>query len=272
MGKLSALVCVQNQEAQLADCLRRLWFCDEIVVVADRCSDASVEIARRHGATVVAGIFPLESQRKAAGVAACTGDWILEIAPDERVESALAWEVRATLKLGLTGDHFEIPIHNYVGDALVAHGWTGLMGSEREVRLYRPWAKRWLGRRRDAGVGVGAAGGALKGALRRQAADSLGDMVESFNRSTSLRAEDLADAGHPGQLDKALREGLGGFFRSYLARRGWRENGLGLAIAAMAALHPVVSQLKAQEALESRRRIAAEPVRETARVVKLGVG
>lgn len=272
MVKLSALVCVQNQESQLSDCLRRLWFCDEIVVVADRCSDGSAEIARRHGATVVAGIFPLESQRKAAGVAACTGDWILEIAPDECVESALAWEIRATLKMGVTGDHFEIPMHNYVGDTLVANGWTGLLGSEREVRLYRPWAKRWLARRRDAGLGVGALGGALKGALRRQAASGLGEMVESFNRSTTLSAEDLADSGHPGQLDKALREGLGGFFRSYLARRGWRENGLGLAIASLAALHPVVSHLKAQEAIETRRRIAAEPAKETARVVRLGVG
>src|SRR5690349_5565732 len=48
--KLSALVCARDQEADLSDCLRRLWFCDEIVVVADRCTDASAEIARRHGA------------------------------------------------------------------------------------------------------------------------------------------------------------------------------------------------------------------------------
>ena len=31
--KLSALVCAHNDEARLADCLRRLEFCDEIVVV-----------------------------------------------------------------------------------------------------------------------------------------------------------------------------------------------------------------------------------------------
>ncbi|MDB5453539.1 MAG: glycosyl transferase, partial [Caulobacteraceae bacterium] len=92
MVKLSALICVQNQEAQLSQCLRKLSFCDEIVVVADRCTDRSQEIARRHGAVVISGIFPLESQRKAAGAEACTGDWILEIEPDEIVGSALAWE------------------------------------------------------------------------------------------------------------------------------------------------------------------------------------
>jgi glycosyltransferase involved in cell wall biosynthesis len=48
--KLSALVCAQNDEARLADCLRGLEFCDEIVVVADRCTDRSQEIARHFGA------------------------------------------------------------------------------------------------------------------------------------------------------------------------------------------------------------------------------
>jgi glycosyltransferase involved in cell wall biosynthesis len=72
--KLSALVCAHNDEARLADCLRRLDFCDEIVVVADRCTDRTQEIARQFGARVIDGIFQLESQRKAAGVAACLGE------------------------------------------------------------------------------------------------------------------------------------------------------------------------------------------------------
>ena len=69
MARLSALVCVQNQDAQLSDCLRKLSFCDEVVVVADRCTDRSQDIARRQGAILIDGIFPLESQRKAAGEA-----------------------------------------------------------------------------------------------------------------------------------------------------------------------------------------------------------
>jgi len=87
---------------------------------------------------VVAGIFPLENQRKRAGLAAATGDWVLEIEPDERVDSALAWEIRATLKMGAQagglGDHFTIPIHNYLGDDAVRLGWAGVLG-EAGVRV-----------------------------------------------------------------------------------------------------------------------------------------
>ena len=87
MIRLSAFVCVQNQDVQLAECLRKLSFCDEIVVVADRCTDRSREIARRAGARIIDGIFPLESQRKAAGAEACTGDWVLPGRPRPRTSS-----------------------------------------------------------------------------------------------------------------------------------------------------------------------------------------
>lgn len=258
--RLSALVCVQNQDAQLAECLRGLSFCDEIVVVADRCTDRSQEIARRAGAEVITGIFPLESQRKAAGLAACSGDWVLEVEADERIDSALAWEIRATLKMGVRGDHFEIPVHNYVGETAIRLGWIDALGETSAVRLFRPGVKQWLARRRDAGQVVrGLPAGALKGAIRRMRGRDVSDLVESFNRSTALKAEDLADACDPGRLAPAVVGGLGAFCKSYLVRAGWREGGVGLFLALLAAVHPVASHLKAKEALGARLRSTPGP-------------
>lgn len=272
--RLTALVCVQNQEATLAECLRSLAFCDEIVVVADRCTDRSTEIARRAGAEIVTGIFPLEHQRKQAGLAAATGDWVLEIEPDERVDSALAWEIRATLKMGLQagGDHFEIPIHHYLGEDAVRQGWVGVLGEACAVRLYRPGAKQWRRCRRDAGqVVAGRAAGALKGAIRRIAGRGVDDLVESFNRQTALRAEDLADAGDPGGLGRAVLGGFATFCKSYLVCGGWREGGVGLALALLSGFFPVVVHLKAHETLLDRRLAAAAPQEPyAAQVVGLG--
>jgi glycosyltransferase involved in cell wall biosynthesis len=255
--KVTALVCVQNQEARLAECLRSLDFCDQVVVVADRCTDRSLEIARRAGADVVAGIFPLEHQRKLAGLAAATGDWILEIEPDERVDSALAWEIRATLKMsaraGGLGDHFEVPIHHYLGDDAVRQGWAGALGETNAVRLYRPGVKHWRARRRDSGLVLGGRpAGALKGAIRHSAGRGVTDLVESFNRLTALRAEDLADLGDPGRLAPAVLGGFAAFCKSYVARGGWREGGIGLMLALLCGFFPVVSQLKAHEVLIAR--------------------
>jgi len=261
--KLSALVCVQNQDVQLGECLQRLDFCDEVVVVADRCTDRSLEIARRAGARTVAGVFPFEDQRREAGLAACAGDWILEVEPDERVDSALAWEIRARLKLGAAGDYFEIPVHNYIGDDLVLRGWAGSLGQSAAVRLYRRGVKGWRRRRHVAGHVVhGRSAGALKGAIRRLAGRDVNDLVARFNRATALRAEDLADAADPGGLAQALLGGLGGFCSSYVVRRGWREGGLGLCLALLSGLYPVLSHLKAREAravATARAERSAEP-------------
>lgn len=79
--KLSALVVVHNEEARLAACLDRLAFADELVVVLDRCTDQSREIALAHKARLVEGGWELEGPRRNAGIDACTGDWISKSMP-----------------------------------------------------------------------------------------------------------------------------------------------------------------------------------------------
>ena len=260
MVRLTALVCAQNQEAQLSRCLRRLSFCDEIVVVADRCTDGSQEIARRQGAILVDGIFPLQNQRKAAGLAACTGDWILELEADEEVDPALAWEIRAVLKRP-TGAAYVIPIHNYVGDAPVRGGWTGDLSSDRAVRLYRRGLKAWRPRRLDEGAAApGAEVGALTGALRRHLGDDLGGLLERLRRISGMAAEDLADGGQPPRAGAGAA--AAGFLRSYLLRGGWREGRLGLVVAALTSLYPILASLRARELIAAREaalRPAAQP-------------
>jgi hypothetical protein len=258
--RLSALVCVQNQDAQLADCLRKLSFCDEIVVVADRCTDRSQDIARRRGAIVIDGIFPLENQRKAAGVEACTGDWILEIDPDELVDAHLAWEIRAALQLRKDGDWYELPIDNYVGETLVRDGWAGGFSARHEVRLYKRGLKAWEPRRLNAkSVLAGRSGGALKGSIRRSLGRDIGALMERLNRLTALQAEDLADAGRPARLTAGLWSGAGAFLKGYVVRGGWREGRLGLLVAMFSGLLPVLSQMRAGDVVEARRLTLAQP-------------
>lgn len=268
MVKLSALVCVQNQDTQLSDCLRKLSFCDEVVVVADRCTDRSQEIARRNGCVVIDGIFPLESQRKAAGVAACSGDWILEIEPDELVDAHLAWEIRAVLQMRPDGDHYELPIDNYVGETLVRDGWAGSLSARREVRLYKRGLKTWAPRRLAApSTMAGRSGGALKGAVRRVLGRDVGGLVERLNRLAALAAEDIADRKRAPWAIASLLAGAGVFLQAFVVRRGWREGRMGLLVATLSATFPLLSQMRAGEVAEARQ--AAATAEAAARVSRL---
>jgi hypothetical protein len=140
------------------------------------------------------------------------------------------------------------------------------------VRLYRPEVKQWQARRRDLGqVVAGRPAPALKGAIRRHTGRGLSDLVESFNRLTALRAEDLADVCEPGALAPAVFGGISGFARSYFLRAGWREGGVGLFLALLSGLYPLVSCLKARETLGARlRAVATQPQGGYREVVGLG--
>lgn len=260
--RLSALVCVQNQDAQLSECLRKLSFCDEIVVVADRCTDRSQDVARRQGAIVIDGIFPLESQRKAAGAEACSGDWILEIDPEELIDAALAWEIRAVLQMRPAGDWYELPIDNYVGETLIREGWAGALSSRAEPRLYKRGLKAWEPRRVNApAVMAGRSGGALTGAIRRSLGRDVGGLMERLNRLTALSAEDLADAERAQSLALGLLSGAATFLRGYVGRGGWREGRLGLLVAMLSAMFPVLSQVRARDVLDARSAATVEAAR-----------
>jgi hypothetical protein len=253
VAKLTAIVCVQNQEASLDACLKKLSFCDEVVVVADRCTDRSQEIARRYGAIVIDGIFPLESQRKLAGVEAASSQWILEVEPDELVDAAVAWEIRAAIQMRPVGDWYDLPIDNYVGETLLRDGWAGALSTRREARLFKRGLKAWEPRRLNAPyVLAGAPGGALKGAIRRVLGKDVGGLMERLNRLTGLAAEDLADAGRAKGLASSLLAAAATFLTAYVVRGGFREGRLGFLVAGLSAMFPVLSQMRAAEVAEAR--------------------
>ena len=251
--KLSALVCAQNDEARLPDCLRRLAFCDEIVVVADRCTDRSAEIARQHGARVIEGIFPLESQRKTAGLSACLGEWVLEVEVCEHVDPALAYEVRAAIHGRPAGDWFNMPVHNFVGGQLVRRGWGGSLGAAAAPRLYRRSVKRWKAARLAApAVLDGRYAGAIETPLLRRADADLGGLMARVERQSWLKAQDLAEAGRPGRLAGDAGRAVGRFVGCYLWRQGVREGEMGFVVSLMAAVEPVLAGVRARELVRTR--------------------
>lgn len=267
--KLTALVCAQNDEQRLPDCLRGLAFCDEIVVVADRCTDRSAEVARQHGARVLEGIFPLESQRKAAGVTASLGEWVLEVEADERVDPALAYEVRAAIHGRPAGDWFNVPVHNFVGERLVRRGWGAGLGASAAPKLYRRSVKRWKARRIEPEIVMdGRYAGAIETPLVRDAAPNLGHMFARLDRQTWLRAQDIAEGGRTGGLLADVLRGLGRFIACYVWRQGLREGEVGFVISLIAGVEAVLSGVRARELVRTRSAAEEAPAAQPARLAE----
>ena len=243
---LSALVVARNEATQLADCLSCLAFADEIVVVLDRCEDDSPDIARRFTDRIIEGEWEREGPRRNAGIAACRGEWIVEIDADERVGPALADEIRATAANSAADWHL-IPVDNYIGAHLVRCGWGASFGRSAHAGLFRRDAKHWgAGRVHPAITLRGAEGPMLRTRLAHHVDRDISDMLRRLDRYTSLHAADLRDSGDIGSLARNIRRIFSRFWKCYVARRGYREGAWGFLVALCAGLYPILSHLKAR--------------------------
>lgn len=240
---LSVVVVAHNEAVQLAACLERLRFADEVVVVLDRSTDRSAEIARSFGARIIEGGWELEGPRRNAGLDQCRCDWIIEIDADERVPPALAQEIRRAIAQGAS-DVFLVPIANYIGAHRVRHGWGAYNGVAAKPILFRRGAKRWGAGRVHPRIDMTGPRGKLSETLDHYVDRDIGDMFRRLNRYTDLAALDAIDAGENPPLGHSVRRVFSRFWKSYVARKGHREGAYGLALATFSALYPLLIYLK----------------------------
>ena len=242
-AKLSALVVARNEASQLGVCLEHLHFADEIIVLLDRSTDASAAIARDAGAKVVEGAWDLEGPRRTAGYEVCSGPWILEVDADERVTPELAAEIGAVL-VAPKVDYFLVPMANHIGRRLVRHGWGAYNGVAAKPVLFRKGSKRVLGGRVHPKIELHGKSRTLKNSMLHYVDRDLSDMFARLNRYTDLAALDARDAGRTPDVKHAFRRFWSRGWKSYVARRGYREGTYGIALALFSALYPMLIELK----------------------------
>ncbi len=247
MTKLSAYLPVHNEEKHLDECLSCLSFADEIVVQLDKCTDSSKDIALKHGAKIIEGRWDKEPLRRAAGIEACSGEWILEIDADERVTPDLATEIREVINTTSHGLHC-IWIDNHIGKKLVRWGWGAYMGVMQKVILFKKGAKTYHGNRVTHGEVEyhSTFGKVLNNRLIHYTDDSLSDTIRRFNSYTEARKIDLIEAGNIETFGRNFRRLFSRFYKAYIRRKGYKEGSIGLFIAILAALYPMVSYIKAK--------------------------
>jgi len=244
---LSAVISVHNEEHQLRDCLATLKFADEIVVLLDKCTDGSKEIAEAFTDRIVEGDWSIEGARRNAGIEACKGKWIFEIDADERVPDALAKEIRTVIDK-TDDDWHEILVDNYVGERLVRYGWGASFGKAAYPGLFKKSVKRWGMQRVHPSLDwSGKKGAMLENRLVHYVDRDISDMIRRLDSYSTARAKDLLDGGDIGSMANNVRRFFSRFFKCFISRKGYKEGGLGLLIAICAGLFPLISYIKAAE-------------------------
>ena len=248
--RLSSFIVAHNEAEQLADCLATLAFCDERVVVLDRCTDTSRTIAMGMGAQIVEGAWPIEGDRRRAGQEACKGRWILEVDADERVPPALAAEIKQVLaaREAEGPDWWRIPFDNYIGSRLVRFGWGAQFGVGAKAVLYRKGSKSWgLQHVHPKTKMLGVSGPSLTARMEHYVDRDISDMIQRLDRYTTQHALDLIEERNIGTFRKNIARIFGRFWKCFVLRKGYKEGAIGFLIALFAGLYPILSYIKALE-------------------------
>ncbi|MGB0575804.1 MAG: glycosyltransferase family 2 protein [Alphaproteobacteria bacterium] len=250
--KLSLLIVAHNEEQQIADCIKSGAFADEIVVLLDRSTDQTGDIAEKLGAKLVPGAWPDEGERRSAGIEACSGDWVLELDGDERITPELATEITDTLPV-TSADYCVIPFRNYVGGRYVQYGWGAYNGVGGKAALFRRGKKHWHSGTVHPKITLEGQRGEMIAGIDHYVDDDMAGMYARLNSYSSAAAADAVAAGTvPGGFS-TFRRFFSRFLQSYFGKKGHREGYIGVAMALFSAMYPVLTYIKAQEILRNKK-------------------
>ncbi|MBI3255377.1 MAG: glycosyltransferase family 2 protein [Candidatus Andersenbacteria bacterium] len=136
--KISAIVITKNEAGTIERCLQALAFADERIVVDAGSNDATVELARKAGATVFTNPWPGYGPQKNVGLSHAQGEWVLFIDADEEVSPALAREIQTAIQDSSHDFYWLKIVTVFLGRPL-----THLFG--HNPRLFKKSAGRWTG-------------------------------------------------------------------------------------------------------------------------------
>jgi glycosyltransferase involved in cell wall biosynthesis len=230
---LSIIIITRNEAAHIAGCLASVAFADEWIVVDAGSTDATCEIARAHGANVIAtSDWPGFGAQKNRALAAARGRWVLSIDADERVTPELAAQIRRVVAAEgagaskAAGCEFS-RLSNFCGQWMRYGDWY----PDRVLRLFRREAGRFSNDLVHERLIVDGPVQRLEGEMLHDSMPTLESALDKMNRYTSGRALDRVRAGHHGGLLEALGHGAWAFFRGYVLRRGLLDGRLGFVLA-----------------------------------------
>ena len=247
MNGLSVVVITKNEERRLAACLKSVAWADEIIVVDDESTDATLEVARRFTDKVTVRRLDGFAQQKQFGVDQAKGPWVLSLDADERIPPALAQEIRQVLSQETPYAAFRIWRKSFYLGRWIKHGKWYLP----IVRLFRKDRVRFNGRLVHETLDADAEVGCLKESFLHDSYDSVAQHMEKLNLYTTLDARVLFEEGRRIRGAKAVTafvlKPAYVFLRKYILQGALLDGWEGLLISWLTAFNVLITHMKLWE-------------------------
>jgi len=228
---VSVVIAARNEAANIEACVESVRWAREIIVVENDSTDATVDLARHAGATVMSNPFTTIGAQRNVAISRATSDWIFVVDADERGSPALGDEIARVVASPAGREAFRVPRRNFFLSREVKHGgWA----SDRPIRLFGS-SLRYNASRVHEHVDVKGEIGELNESLVHSTYLSLDDYFEKLDRYSKWWAEDRYERGKRARALSVVFRPPARFVSMYLLRGGWMDGAAGAVLCSLAA-------------------------------------
>ena len=244
-ARLSAVLITRDAASQIEACLASVAFADEILLVDSGSSDATIAIAKRHGARVLHHDWPGYGAQKQFAIEQAAHDWVLCVDADERVTTALQGNITEAL-VSQRFRAYRMARANVFMGRVLRHG-EGY--PDWSLRLFNRRHARWSDDPVHESVIPAApdAVGTLAGDLMHQSSETLSSYLAKQNKYTSLQAERLFRDGKRAGWARIALAPLVRFIKFYFVRLGFLDGVPGLVHIAIGCHNSMIKYAKLRE-------------------------
>ena len=242
---LSAVLITKDAANQIEACLTSVAFADEILVVDCGSTDATLEIARRHGARVVHHDWLGYGAQKQFAVETAAHDWVLCIDADERVTPQLQRNIAETV-VSQRFQAYRMARANVFMGRVLRHG-EGY--PDWSLRLFHRGHARWSDDPVHESVIplVGMSIGTLEGDLMHESSETLSSYLAKQNKYTDLQADRMFRRGERAGAARIALAPVVRFIKFYFFRLGFLDGLPGLVHIAIGCHNSMIKYAKLRE-------------------------
>lgn len=243
MIPLSAVIIAYNEERKLAECLKSVTFCGEVIVVDSNSTDQTREIARHAGAVVHTRSFDHFSNQKNYAMSLAKGEWVLSIDADERVTEELEAEIKNVIQSENHYVGYYVTRQNFMFGGRMKYG-ASL--TDFQLRLIRKGKGEFSGLVHERIQAHGLVG-TLRAPLIHMTYQTLDEYYAKFNHYSSLHAKELQRQHKKLSWFGALVKPVVHFVYFYFFKLGFLDGKRGLLYQLLSSHYVFVRDLKAME-------------------------
>jgi len=225
---LGVAIITKNAALRLGQCLDSVAFADEIVVLDSGSTDATLDIARAHGARVLQTTdWPGFGPQKNRALDALATDWVLSIDADEVVSPELAASMRAAIAAPQAEVYAVDRLSSFCGAWIRHSGWY----PDWIPRLFRRGKARFSEDLVHERLVFEASAQRLAGKLLHHSYEDFDAVLRKLDAYSGAGARQRAASGKSGSFGKAVARGAWAFVRTYVLRAGFLDGRAGFQIA-----------------------------------------